>query len=649
MDFGVAKGLSALYGNTGKRENSKNELAILSMIDNKRKADEKEDQLARQEQESYEAKVNEFSATLLAPDRERINEKARMLSKKVRENVQLYGGDMSKFMAGGGGQVMKDYKNSLINSTEAVSYAENKKNMDMIVKAQMDGKIINPTDLANLNHYNKYKEGPITYTGILNEIDMPNAKAYDFGTKIPAEDILDNESNYMKIYGNYVTTFPNLPPPTRAELTTFVNNQYSKEGENWQRPAAMQKAANAKAKQGKADYSNQFKTSGQIANLTNGFDRTMNSSQYKEGQYWNNAANSKLLNPLSSEAYTKYHHDYALEEKGWNDFGSGNNALGRLLSEEYSVRNARMVYQGSEMQLASAAFGIQDQDRLNFASKEINDWMPDDDSYTAAGVRVGDLSDELDKEEYKGTWRVDAVIVGAHGKTNNNGNPTGQMIMNVVEGGKPHQEQTDSWDEEVMGTDSTIQQDLFIVMANDDGDVFYRKVDMSSAQTVSNISTRMGESDDFSGAVINSAYTEQREKNAKAIVSQISEPVNKFYDRALSDTESQTSIDSELMNFSPDGNVNEKRKNLMTSFYAAFGFYGNGKGESTYAAATKANLFTDMIKKGANGIGKDYMSMLKDPNMTDQVFLGIMAKDDDPAEAKFYEAWLANYEVLSKR
>jgi len=142
------------------------------------------------------------------------------------------------------------------------------------------------------------------------------------------------------------------------------------------------------------------------------------------------------------------------------------------------------------MQFAAAAVGVQNEDRLNFSSNQINDWMPDDDSYSAMGIRVGDMKDELDKEAYKGTWRVDAVIVGAHGVSNNNGG-TGQMVMNVVDAGKVDQDKTDKWDNEVL-QESTIQQDTFVVMVNEDGDVFYRKVDMSSAQTVSNISTAMG-------------------------------------------------------------------------------------------------------------------------------------------------------------
>jgi len=122
-----------------------------------------------------------------------------------------------------------------------------------------------------------------------------------------------------------------------------------------------------------------------------------------------------------------------------------------------------------------------------------------------------------------------------------------------------------------------------------------------------------------------------------------------FFDEALSDKTSQESIDTELMNFSPDGNTNTKRKDLMTSFYSAFAFYGGGDVKNTYVASTDSSMFTGMIKEGADKVGKDYMSMLKDPNMNDLTFLGIMAKDDDPEQAKFYEAWLANYEVLSKR
>lgn len=76
------------------------------------------------------------------------------------------------------------------------------------------GHLINPSDMANLENYQKTGNGKITYTGMMSEIEMPKDDKYEYGISIPAKDIL--YKNYMKIMGNYKLTHPDKRRTNRS-------------------------------------------------------------------------------------------------------------------------------------------------------------------------------------------------------------------------------------------------------------------------------------------------------------------------------------------------------------------------------------------------------------------------------------------------
>ena len=245
-DWGIGAAFGGLLARQGNNDSAKEELVTLQAFKAEKEKDDLMDQQAQMQKAAYDKQVSDFADKLLGPDRDRINKKAKMLQARVREEIKTYGGDMSKFMSNNGHMFLNDYKSSLINSEESTTYLENKGNMEKLTAIQMSGKghLINQNDLFAMKEYNKNGGGKISYTGMLNEIEMPDANSYDYGTDIPVEDILDK--NHVAIYGNYIMTHPENPQPSKQDLLAFTKLQYGGTGANWQKNLAYEKEKNDK-------------------------------------------------------------------------------------------------------------------------------------------------------------------------------------------------------------------------------------------------------------------------------------------------------------------------------------------------------------------------------------------------------------------
>lgn len=231
MDWAVGQGYASLYDSTSKRESAKNELGMLQVMDQQMKADKAEKETDDLKEQAYYEQISKFSDTLLGPDKQKINQNAASMAAIVREQIKVNGGDMSKFFANGGHKILGQYKSAVLNSDEASTYKENKVNMDRIVEMQMKGfgHRINARDLAALDQYQKDGTGKITYTGMLNEIDVPDLNGYYKGETVPTSAILNNKENYIKFLGNYKMTYPDAKyPPEQQELERFVNQSHGK-------------------------------------------------------------------------------------------------------------------------------------------------------------------------------------------------------------------------------------------------------------------------------------------------------------------------------------------------------------------------------------------------------------------------------------
>lgn len=669
-DFGITTGLTGLYGSFNKSESAKSELATLSALKQQIDADKQQEELAQLKEQQYQAQISEFANKLLAPDRDRINAKAKVLSKKVREHVQLYGGDMDKFFKNGGHRVLGDYRNSLINSPESSTYLDNKQNMEYLLKIQLSGKghLINPTDMRNLEEYQKNKKGSITYTGIMNEIEMPDADMYDYGSEIPAKDILRNKANYTKIYGNYKLTFPNAGEPSEADLIAFVENNYKGKGSNWRRQYALeqQKAKQLQqlAKLKKEDegvfdknYRNQY--SGQVQRLFSYMKPDMTINDFKQG-FWDKFEYKNQLNNVATGDYKEFGTHYSLDHDSVFDYDSKDGffgilgglqgtRLGEWLEEEYAPRNAKKFFNGREIYVAKSALNIENEDQIDYSGKKVLNMLPNSEWYDAMGNKLEDLEDKVNYEKYKGDYNVKGVINIGTIQTQNNGRTMENIVMNVVDqDGSVEQDKTDKLDKGY--GNGQIGHKLAVVLQNEEGITFYAPINVSDAGTINKLQQDLSEYDDIVPAVQDQYNRKVEEAEQEKFTAEQEVQVDSFWNEVESRPDYLSPIYSELVQFSKNGQYDGVRDNLVKSFYGTMAMLVNPQ-------KTKADdiknftgnaAFTIWTKQAEQEAQQDYTSDISNYNISDTDIIKKMFVNDEKNQ-NIYSLWLQNYNYISKK
>lgn len=192
-----------LLGDVNRRQQSEDKqmqyLSALKSISDQKKEEGLKMQMA--EQSFYES-LNKQSEELLVYDKQKINEKAKLLQREVRDQIKMYGGSRTEFMNNGGASLMGGYINNVLGSDEFNQFKQNKQNMVMVLAALSNpqtSSLVSQKDINNLRSYESNKGGKITYSGLLPSIEMPNPDLYDYGSNIPSKDILMHGNNYNSI------------------------------------------------------------------------------------------------------------------------------------------------------------------------------------------------------------------------------------------------------------------------------------------------------------------------------------------------------------------------------------------------------------------------------------------------------------------
>ena len=101
-DWGMGIALQGLYGRQNRVDQSKEELASLQAFKQEKLQDKAVKEADQLKQIKYQEEISKFADTLLGPDRDKINEKAKFLQGRIKEQIASYGGDMGKFFENGG-------------------------------------------------------------------------------------------------------------------------------------------------------------------------------------------------------------------------------------------------------------------------------------------------------------------------------------------------------------------------------------------------------------------------------------------------------------------------------------------------------------------------------------------------------------------
>lgn len=220
--------LSGLQTGINRRENANNELNSLERLYTLKKNEELEEQKAALAEQEYYKQIREKADKLLVNDRAKVNEKALSIQRDVRDYIKSFGGSRAKFMANGGMALMGSYSSKVLDSPEMKRYENNHANLIKLYDLQEKGlgHLIVPRDKANLDNYNKYQTGDLTYSGVMQDIVIPPSDLFESGKIISASDIMQYDQNKMKLISNYNLEYPDRRPligDTREDMIELYN------------------------------------------------------------------------------------------------------------------------------------------------------------------------------------------------------------------------------------------------------------------------------------------------------------------------------------------------------------------------------------------------------------------------------------------
>ncbi len=625
-DWGLGLAVKNLYGGPSASERNKNEMATIGLMENQFVKENAEKEMAQLKQQQYDKDIQDFANKLLGPDRDKINQRAKILQAGVRDQIKQYGGDMTRFFANGGHKILGDYRSQVINSAEATTYLDNQKNMMQIVAAQMNKETsgrINPNDLQALKDYNDNKGGVITYSGLMNDVKMPDATKYQYGQEIPAEDIY--RENKFAIDGNFVMVH-GRPPADALEAVNFTKLNYGNKGSNWQYGYQMEKEktdqqqafmkeetqrlkneqdylvgmAKANAAAGRKTmkiqdasgnevevfedqmpgYKNpdQKEYKGQGGMTQSASEQTMTSisqlgenipfTDFVSGKALTNDK-AKMLNqtsvPIADGEFIAY--DQSLPENNitfdWYSTDKKKTLRSKLgnalFNDKFQPVNARKLYGVNATKAASAILGVSDPKVFDTATGLYKGFQPNESDFRANGAKYVDNNDEVDYEALKGDWKFKGIITVGIGQ-DKKGNES--IVMNQMDGNKIHKKNAEHI--AAMYNGGTIKMGQAVVMEDDLGNVTYR-VAPNNTTTATAIHNVLKDNDNPM-PIIESAYNNGNNTEAKTKEVEASrKSMETFWKINANDAATKGSVQTQANMFSTGG-VTIKRNDLINGY-----------------------------------------------------------------------------------
>lgn len=571
MNLGQAQGLSALSQSISKDDANEKNMQYMQQLHASKKADDLEREQAQLQEQQYYEMLNQQAEGLLAGDKEKINQKALQLQAAAKEQMKLYGGDRKLFLKSGGHNMLKGYIDQVAGSKEMGVYKANKENMVRIMDAQQKGmgSLILDRDLESMQAYQKNGEGEITYSGLMQEIDMPDANNYDLNVDIPLSDIVNHEANRMKILANYKQYYPEDNDVTNDDLMAFASKMgYGGKGSNrdaikFARDLVMKGLANKKATAAtdSGKKQNAYVKTMVVRNLIDA-NQTIDQlygDYSKPANYFedNRAENSEIANMTGKWGHRGKKVD--LNEVGI-DFV--NTQFSGLINDSAELAHAASLYGSTAPVIASKILG---QEIIN-GEVEID---PSDSSfYNPKGIQMkGDYAVEPGK--YKGKMKflgISNAMIGTDEKTGKE-----QLLMNYYSDEETYDaEATKELMDGIVGKDRAGKAQRGQVMAfqHPDGYLFYKRISDDDA-TATDIINTLGDSawmEDYQGAQ-QSEKVDINEANDRLA---IQEEKLKQNLSVIDDTlQSNASFRLEARDFAKNGQPEFNRSGLMKSFYAS--------------------------------------------------------------------------------
>jgi len=559
------QGMIGLTHQAGKREAARNDIDTLSKLYGLKKQEEAEEQKAvAQEQQYYDA-IRVEADKLLSGDRKRINSKAVSIQSEIRKNIKLFGGSRKKFMANGGMAMIGDYKNKVLDSEEFQVYKENKVNMEKILdlKQKNLGHLLTPQDQLALKNYDDNGSGRITYSGLMNEIEIPKDSLFDYGSDIGPSDIIATGSNTMKLVSNFMLEYPNAEPPnpeTKDGVTTLRNyviaKGYGGKGSDktkMQLAAAQRKArasATGSTKTAKPNYIDSY--SGNLNNII--------SYQNPNGVPVSEISNDTFELKKYIDSNLGNYFETQFDQKGFIP-ATFLSTLGDVASlglseteKHYKLRAARKLPNSIQEKL----FQLQNGTGVTIENGEIQNYEINSNSMAFGGD--GRPIESRDSQDYKFqgaaiAWEMKDI----HGKP--------AIVMNAVDDdGEFNEERNAELYPTEEGQSEATGKPVMVIMLQGKNGTVYQKVEYGTPQKQQELSTILKDQDDLS-SVKEEQIVDSTSLNSIRQEVQVINASKPNFDTNHDVFESDIfKFQSSAYNTEPEGN---SRNNLRKAYYLA--------------------------------------------------------------------------------
>lgn len=610
-------GLIGLTKSINSRESAVRDLSILERMESNVQQKRDKEVIAQQQEQAFYEKMYAKADGMLEKDRKRINAKILQAQKQVRDHLDLAGGSRTRFMEQGGMSALNSISNSITRSDEAIRYEENKKNLAKIHELQEKGMggLINPRDLETVEAYDKNEDGAaITYSGLMNEIEIPPSANFDYGTDIPIEKIMVHGSNAVKLKQNYAMYYPDAPEPSYLQLKEFgLKMGYGGTGSNLIRireQMARDKAkAAAKAKASSRTGTSKDKKKHTITTAWTGAKQRVPTPTMSElikpeteGGYGGSLIEKmkkkdQTLAKLLTDKSTLISRGRNLPEEGldWTDVRDAASYFVPMVSDsneasswedtfnnKYGLKDSYNFVPALKGKVAESLLGGSAGYKVE--NGKVIDFTPEETMYRMDGVKITG-ENKLEADKFKGAYNIEGLVTALRAKS---GSDDGQDILLVDaynDDGTIDKDETEKINKGLLGDYGGSQSEMVTVLAlrnEETNDLFYYPVNMDNPDVQNSLRTDLGGYNDVTGLVKEeNEYVEElanqkglQAKEKVAITGAISTMDSQVFDN---DEENAGFVKEGEEFYGPGSGGEQNRYGLMKAYYMALDYVRNGQ------------------------------------------------------------------------
>lgn len=620
------EGLLGLTKSINTRESAMSDLNVLERMEQRVQHDRSAEISAQKQEQLMYERLYQTADQMLEKDRKIMNKRISMAQDQITEHLIDAGGSRKRFQEKGGMSIMGDMSNEILRSPEAVQYQENKKNLTKILELQEKGMghLLTPKDLQSAEDYKANPNGgAITYSGVMNEIEIPPSANFDYGTDIPLEKILSYNSNMIKIRDNFKMAYPEKPLNT-GNLIAFAKEMgYGGMGSNNTRirekarsDALMAKYQNSKTTSKKA-MANSFL--GNWNMFISEIDPTITLKNMNElypnglieGLKKSNSQTNKLVHNRSNITSLKR----PLPEKGidYTDIrniaakvasvgfigadGEKSTSLERWFNHDYGLKESYRFMPLSQSMITDRILGDREKGGMGYKIENGNviDFEPTQDMYRMDGVRL-DKDNKLEKNVFKGNYKIEGVVTALK-----SGDVLLTDVYNNIFNNEIDKEKTAENDKGMYGKQGGDELNMTTVIAlrnEETGDVFYHEIDTGRPDIAQALSNAIGEDDDIQPLVDqenrNTLLKRQLEAMSAEEEIKIRGTINVLEDNVFQDG----SFEAEGKKYWGAGSAGQhNRYPMMKSFYMAFDYLNNSYKRNDEFPQGDKNVYPKQIQK----------------------------------------------------